>query len=257
MWDKIKLVIVTVLATLGVLFVILMLLPDDESEAQGTDNPGIEETASSVAAEGSESHTDGSEIGEENTETEETRETEEENREDPNKPEENAEEDDHAAEVENGGNRVEVNIPDSALSDWTVSFKTAALDGETVTDDIFSDYDITVVHVWATYCDSCIDEMGDYAAFYKELPDNLNFIGIVNDVYDGLDNNVQIAGQILCDSKAEFMNLRISDSIYETTSSVYVLPSTFFVDRNGHVIGGLLEGAGPDDVKKELGRYLK
>ena len=33
MWDKIKTIIVTALSTLGVLFIILMIMPDDEDEA--------------------------------------------------------------------------------------------------------------------------------------------------------------------------------------------------------------------------------
>ena len=48
-------------------------------------------------------------------------------------------------------------------TDAPITFHTVSLDDQPVTADIFSDYDLTIVHVWGTYCGPCIAEMGDYA----------------------------------------------------------------------------------------------
>ena len=155
------------------------------------------------------------------------------------------------------GNAVEVSIPSSEISDDEIRFMTVSLDNKEVTQEIFSDYDLTVVHVWGTFCQPCIDEMGDYAALYKELPDNVNLIAIITDVYDGIDSNVSDAESILKDAGAEFANLRTSDDLYDITESLEYIPASFFVDGSGHVIGSMMEGAGFDETKSRLDSYLK
>ena len=150
-----------------------------------------------------------------------------------------------------------VNIPASEISDRTLTFKTVTLDNETVSQDIFKDYDLTIVHLWGTFCQPCIAEMGEYAKLYQELPDNINLIGIVNDVYDGLDSNVSRAHEILGNAGAEFVNVRTSDDLYDIVSEFQYVPSSFFVDREGHIVGSVLDGAGIDETVSRLKTYLE
>lgn len=159
--------------------------------------------------------------------------------------------------AETGGNLVQVSIPASEVSDNTMRFRTISLDEKQITQDIFSGYDLTVVHVWGTYCGPCIAEMGDYAKFYDELPDNVNLVGVICDVYDGIDNNVKAADKILSDAGAGFMNLRTSDDLYDIVGEFRYVPSSFFVDKEGHIIGELMDGASFSDMKSRLDGYLK
>lgn len=46
-------------------------------------------------------------------------------------------------------------------------FMTTDMDGKKVTNDIFADYDMTVVNFWATYCNPCIDELPELAEWKK------------------------------------------------------------------------------------------
>ena len=139
----------------------------------------------------------------------------------------------------------------------SLKFRSTTLDNKVVTEDIFKDYDLTLVHVWGTYCGPCIAEMGDYAELYKNLPDNVNLVGLVCDVYDGIDINVDAAHEILDDAGAEFTNIATSDSNYDLVSSFRYVPSSFFVNREGRIVGTVLEGVHFEQTKKRLDSYLE
>ena len=234
MWDKVKLVIITALCTLGVLFIILMLWPEGEDETVTEETVAVEE---------------------EEEETEDEEDTEEiEDTDDEEEPEEDSDEEDVDGEENSTG--ANVDIPDSVLSKGTISFRTTTLDNKAVSESVFSDYDITIVHVWGTFCDPCIAEMPNYAKTYKELPDNVNLVGIICDVYDGIDSNVSDANDILDEAGAKFMNLRTSDDIYDIIAGIQFVPSSFLVDREGHVIGEILDGADYSDTMRELAKYV-
>ena len=246
MWNKVKTIIITVLAVLGVLFIILMIIPDDEDEAAGSGTSEVQEVQGSRNV----SEADQPVVTQEKPETFNN----------PDEPagQETLQEDtqEGPAEDQNAGT-VSVVIPASEISDKKLEFTTQTLDGKKVDQDIFSDYDITLVHVWGTFCGPCIAEMGKYALFYENAPENVNLVGIVCDVYDGSDNNVDDANDILSDAGAGFMNLRTSDSIYDVTKGIEFIPSSFFVDREGHIIGDIMIGRGYDDTILRLKGYIK
>ncbi len=224
MWSKLKTVIVTVLSTLGVLFIILMIIPDDEDEA--VDPPAL--LMQDVR---------------EDQKTQEVLPTQE-----PREVQDNG---------DSSRSTVTLDIPASEISDKKLKFTTKTLDGRKVDQDIFADYDITLVHVWGTFCGPCIEEMGEYARFYENAPENVNLVGIICDVYDGIDTNVNDADDILNEAGAGFMNLRTSDSIYDVTEAIDYIPTSFFVDRNGHIIGEIMIGRSFDDTMSRLNGYIR
>ena len=99
--------------------------------------------------------------------------------------------------------------------------------------------------------------MGDYARFYSKRPDNVNLIAIVCDVYDGIDSNVSAANDILGDAGAKFLNLRTSDDLYDLVGGFQYVPSSFFVDRDGHLIGEMMDGANFEMTMERLEGYIK
>ena len=274
MWEKIKYTIVVVLATLGVLFIVIMLLPDDEASespavattvTQTDDSEAADETGEDATSQsGGQADTnaaaaeDDGNTSDSNTSDASTPDTDasESNSSDPDTSEASSSQ----ADTEDTGkddNTVTVNIPSGEISKEKLTFKTVSLDNDKITQDIFSGYDITVVHVWGTFCGPCIAEMGDYADFYKDLPDNVNMIAIICDVYDGIDSNVSEAKDILKDADADFTNLRTSDDLYDVIGEFQYVPSSFFVDGEGHIIGSMMDGVGFEDTKKRLEGYLE
>ncbi len=150
-----------------------------------------------------------------------------------------------------------VNIPAVLSRDQKMEFSTVDLDGEEVTQDIFLDYDITVLLTWGTYCGSCIHEMPDVAEFYHNLPANINVVGIVFDVYEGYEDNVKAARDILADAGADFQNLRLSQGLYNALPSFQYVPSSFMVDKNGCIIGNPADGTSIEIINRELNQFLK
>ena len=49
------------------------------------------------------------------------------------------------------------------------------LDGETVTNDLFAEKDLTVLNVWGTFCGPCVAEMPELGDWAEELPDGAAF----------------------------------------------------------------------------------
>ena len=243
MLKKILKVITIILASWGLLFIIILLIPDNEEDSTDALQTVAEESAEEESGEEKEPEEASPGYEEETAEAVQGAFGEAAPGEDSGR--------------EEGGNTVHVNIPESEISGETFSFRSVSLDNKVVTGDIFKDYDLTVVHVWGTYCGPCIAEMKDYAELYRELPDNVNLVGFVLDVYDGLDNNVDAAHEILDDAGAEFTNIRTSDSNFYLLSSFQYIPSSFFVDREGRIVGELMDGGFFGETRKRLESYLE
>ena len=236
MWKKIGYTALVVLATLGVLFIVVMLMPEPKEEKTETAEAIESETQKDAPSE-EEEEPEETELPEQETETKEEAAAKEE-------------------ETTSAG-AAAVQIPSDELSEKTLTFQTTTLDGEKVTNEIFSDYDITVVHVWGTYCGPCIEEMPEVAAYYRELPANINMVGLLVDVYDGIETNEEAAWEILNDAGAEFMNLRTSDTLYDILGQIQFVPTSFLVDKEGHLIGRILEGVPFQDVMERVEEYIR
>ena len=79
--------------------------------------------------------------------------------------------------------------------------------GNTVTSDIFGDYDATVVNFWSNGCGTCIEEMPELEALYHELQErNINLIGVASDSGES-DEQLQTAQEILEKKGVTYVNL--------------------------------------------------
>ena len=62
------------------------------------------------------------------------------------------------------------------------AFATKDMKGNDVTNDIFAGKDLTVVNFWATTCGPCISEMPELGDWAREMPENVQIIGVLTDV---------------------------------------------------------------------------
>lgn len=119
------------------------------------------------------------------------------------------------------------------------AFQAVDLEGNTVTQDIFGDYEVTMINVWATWCEPCRKEMPDIQAAFEQLPENANIISVCTDAGE----NEALAGQIVETTGAKYMVLVPDSDTAKQFSSIHAYPTTLFVDSKGQQIGSPITGA--------------
>lgn len=129
------------------------------------------------------------------------------------------------------------------------AFEVTDFDGNKVDESIFAEADVTMVNVWATFCNPCLDEMPHLAELSREYADqNVQIIGLCFDTLksDGTVNeeNVALAKEEIASTGADYMHLIPSKEMYVGLfDKVPGVPTTFFVDREGKLIGETVVGA--------------
>ncbi|MCI8422674.1 MAG: TlpA family protein disulfide reductase [Lawsonibacter sp.] len=124
----------------------------------------------------------------------------------------------------------------SELSAEPVTFTGTDLEGNTVSSDLFSQSALTMVNVWATYCNPCLREMpalGELAEDYA--PETFQIIGIVSDVLEGDDQS--LVEKLVQQTGAAYPHLLLNESLYYgLLLDVTAVPTTFFIDGNGAIV---------------------
>lgn len=65
-------------------------------------------------------------------------------------------------------------------------FSESDTQGNVVTNDIFGDYDATILNFWNNGCGTCIEEMPELEELYHQLQErNINLIGVGTDSGEG------------------------------------------------------------------------
>lgn len=124
-----------------------------------------------------------------------------------------------------------------------ITFEGIDLEGNPISQEVFSQSKLTMVNVWATYCNPCLSEMpglGELAAEHDSS--EFQIIGIISDVWEG--ENQEFAESLIQQTGANYTHLLVNDSIYyEILTSVTAVPTTFFFDGDGAYLGGVVGSA--------------
>lgn len=117
-----------------------------------------------------------------------------------------------------------------------VSFEAADVEGNTVSSSVFSQSKLTMVNVWATYCNPCLSEMPSLGELAEEYDaEELQIIGVISDVLEGEDASA--AESLIRQTGANYTHLLLNESLYYgLLSEVSAVPTTFFLDENGTVL---------------------
>ena len=136
-------------------------------------------------------------------------------------------------------------------------FATTDLEGNTVTQDVFLGKDLTVVNVWGTYCGPCINEMPELGEWAAELPDNVQLLGVVCDLVTGDEGEtLELARDIVARTGADYTSIAMCDDLAWLAYSIEGVPTTFFVNGNGEIVGQAILGAYVDQYKAQVEELL-
>ena len=126
--------------------------------------------------------------------------------------------------------------------------------GAKVSSEVFEKNKLTVVNVFTTWCGPCIEELPILAKLDREL-DDIGFIGIVVDINegDGINEGALRTAKELCnDSDADYPYIVADESLTEFCRDIYYVPTTYFVDSNGRIVGDTIVGANTAEEWKEV-----
>ena len=147
------------------------------------------------------------------------------------------------------------------------NLQTMDIDGKEFSGKNFSDYDLTMVNVFATWCSPCVQEIPDLAEIQKEMKDQgVNIVGVVTDTVDQTGENqeaLEKAKLIRERSKAEYPFLIPDKSNFNgRLSGIQAFPETFFVDKKGQIVGETYSGshnkkAWLEIIEKELAKVKR
>lgn len=156
---------------------------------------------------------------------------------------------------------------EAQIQEATVDFEGQDIAGNTITSDIFGQSKLTMINVWATYCNPCLSEMpelGELAGEYDAS--QFQLIGIISDVMEetkGVDaekaekakeeakNLIEITG-------ADYPHLLLNASLFNALlSDVTAVPTTFFIDQEGNILGQVVGARDKDSWKEIIDAFLE
>ena len=121
-------------------------------------------------------------------------------------------------------------------------FETTDLDGNPVTaQELFSAHTVTMVNVWASWCPPCVRELPDLQRLSGEFAEkDCALVGFLLDGDEALG---------LADGRARLEEAGVTYTILlpceelNEIFSVQAVPTSFFVDSGGHLVGEPIVGA--------------
>ena len=151
------------------------------------------------------------------------------------------------AELENKTNSSDTAASESSLEESSPFKNLSATDydGNDVDETLFSKNAVTVLNFWFTGCKPCVAELGKLDELNETLKSmGGEVIGINTETFDGNEDAIAEAKQILESQGAKYRNLSVaSDSdAGKYASSIMAFPTTILVDRNGNIVGEPLLG---------------
>ncbi len=128
-----------------------------------------------------------------------------------------------------------------------IKFSSKTIFNENIDSSIFSQNKFTMVNIWGTYCSSCVKELPDLQEIYDEFKSyDVGVLGIVSDlkIDSYKEKDLKKAISIIEENNIKYPNVFADSTFVEyVTGKLFVIPTTVFVDKQGHVIGEMIESA--------------
>ena len=118
-------------------------------------------------------------------------------------------------------------------------FTAKTVSGEDISSDLFKDSKLTVVNVWGSWCDPCVQEIPELQKLYESMKDkDVNVIGLAQDAGTDLD----AVKEIIDKNKVTYQNIVPEGATEDFVMSLMAFPTTFFVDSDRNIVGVIQGG---------------
>ena len=107
-----------------------------------------------------------------------------------------------------------------------------------------------VLNFWASWCGPCKMEMPDFHEKYLELGNEIHFLMI--NMTDGSRETVDSASKFIAEQEYTFPVFYDTESDASAAYGVYSLPTTFFIDAEGHAIAQATGAINMDTLEKGI-----
>lgn len=152
-----------------------------------------------------------------------------------------------------------IDTPKMEYATETGEFQAETLDGQQLDQNVFKGAKLTMVNLWATWCNPCVKELPDLAELADEVADmDVQILGIVHDVYnsenDGVDEELlELARTIVERTNVKFPTIIPDKNLMSgLLKNVQGFPTTWFVDAQGNIVGDPVLGSNSKDTWLEI-----
>lgn len=151
-------------------------------------------------------------------------------------------------------------------TNWFSGLETTDMEGNRVTDEIFSEKELTLINVWTSFCGPCVKEMPELEELYQEYKDGpVGIVGLVADSSQGekipglSEQEKKLCEEILEQTGVTYPQITASKALLQTDfKRVIQFPTTFFVDQDGNFVGEPVSGAKTKaEWKETIEAYLQ
>ena len=143
----------------------------------------------------------------------------------------------------------------------SIIFTTDSVDGEEVYSmDLFHASKVTMVNVWGTFCNPCLNEMPVLGEISKEYDSSeFQLVGVVADVYqDDSTNRIAVAKTLIDSTGANYLHLLLNQEVFDAfVSSSQVVPTTYFFNEKGEIIDSVTGAYEKEDWEKIIESVLQ
>lgn len=158
------------------------------------------------------------------------------------------------AESQNTGAQTPEKDNNAEQEPYIVSFTANTIDGQEFSSKQFGESKVTMINVWATYCNPCLAEMpdlGDIAESYDKA--DFRLVGVISDVMeDSPQSDIDNAKDLIVQTEADYPHLLLNQSLFDNlVGGVSSVPTTFFVNSKGEMLGYVV-GANDEDTWEKI-----
>ena len=142
--------------------------------------------------------------------------------------------------------------PGNELAGQVFHFVTKDLDGNEVTsEELFSQNKITMVNYWATWCGPCVGELKELAEIHTALQaSGCGIVGILDDAYEA--GGINKAKSLMKKNDVQYPVVAPCEDMAPCLNTFAYLPTSFFVDQNGVIVGSIIIGAAVDEYEQAV-----